>query len=98
MMSGGSFNYDQYKIQDVYEEIERILAEAVDDPDGYYGTMSDDVKEDMHSVMCTLMRCKIHVDRLDYLIAGDDGEETYHERLAEDLQKFETAHEICGKN
>ena len=59
--------------------------------------MSSSIMEDTHSVMCTLNKCKIYIDRLDYLFAGDISEDTYHERLAKDLQDFETANKICTK-
>lgn len=48
-MSGGAFEYKQYKIQNLIENL-------------------------------------IYTKRLDWFISGDDGEETFYERLKEDLE------------
>ena len=36
-----------------------------------------------------LRRAEIYAQRVDYLISGDDGEESFHSRLKEELEKYE---------
>ena len=36
-----------------------------------------------------LRRAEIYAQRVDYLICGDDGEESFHSRLKEELEKYE---------
>ena len=36
-----------------------------------------------------LRQAHIYAHRIDYLVSGDDGEDSFHERLAGDLNKVE---------
>ena len=35
-----------------------------------------------------LNKAFVYVNRIDWLLSGDDGEETFHKRLKEDLEKL----------
>ena len=37
-----------------------------------------------------LRKAQIYLHRIDWLISGDDGEDTFHTRLQSQLQQFET--------
>lgn len=39
-----------------------------------------------------LKRARVYAHRIDWLISGDDGEETFHERLREKLEELEGEH------
>ena len=40
------------------------------------------------ALIAELKKCHVHMQRLDWLLSGDDGQKTYHKRLAEDLEKL----------
>ena len=37
---------------------------------------------------------QIYIQRIDYLLAGDDGEESFHRRLDKELKEFRDVREI----
>lgn len=95
-MSGGHFDYDQYRIKNMAEEIESII-EKVNMPipkkdkdpwdtrDVYYDFTDETVKEFKRAVHYLRM-AEIYTTRVDYLMSGDDGEESFHRRLKEELE------------
>ena len=107
-MSGGTFCYDQYKIQQIADQIEQYiiingkkkrqeeLASYEDDawlaryPESAYHTKySDEVIEKFKQAVYYLNKAQIYAQRVDWLIAGDDGEDSFLERLKEELTKLE---------
>jgi len=48
----------------------------------------DDVIEEFKKGVEVLRKAQIYAQRIDWLISGDDGEETFHERLKEELEKL----------
>lgn len=78
-MSGGHFDYDQNRIKYVVERLESYLAE---DNDYSRATI-----EKMHDGLEALRIAYIYAQRIDWLLSGDDGEESFHERLDEELSK-----------
>lgn len=89
-MSGGFFNYDQYKISQISEEI-RHLIESNDDSsvDNYGDTRGrfydEDVIEAFKQAMHALEIAYAYAQRVDWLVSGDDGPESFHKRLDADL-------------
>ena len=86
-MSGGTFQFNQYKISEIADDLEEIIYNN----DGEYsrGTI-----EEFKIAVRYLKLAAIYAHRIDYLIACDDGEETFHERLGEELHEFYTGGEI----
>lgn len=91
-MSGGHFNYEQYSITTIADSIESIIYQNDNTTlDEYgqamgYGFSKETIqkfKEGVHY----LKLAHIYAQRIDWLLSGDDGEETFHVRLAEDLAK-----------
>lgn len=37
-----------------------------------------------------MKQAEVYAQRIDWLLSGDDGEESFHERLKEDLDKLKT--------
>jgi hypothetical protein len=74
-MSGGAFNYNDYHIRGIADQIEEIIRDNEDRPVYDSETISR-----FRDVM---------VHRIDWLISGDDGEDTFHRRLPEDLERLE---------
>ena len=109
-MSGGRFNYDQYRIRDIANEVEKEIynsgkkktkieleAESWRDPDWYEKYPEDlyhyeypeEVINEFIKAYKILRVAEIYAHRIDYLLSGDDGEETFMGRLHEDLKVFD---------
>ncbi len=81
-MSGGRFEYKQFDIANIADE---IFLEAIR-KDSYY---SKETKDKFVIAYYQLIKAKIYLNRIDWLLSGDDDEETFHERLKEDLAKLD---------
>lgn len=55
--------------------------------DSYYHKYPDEVIEKFKEGLDILRKAEIYVQRIDWLLSGDDGEETFLKRLNEDLNK-----------
>lgn len=91
-MSGGHFNYSQYNLVYLAEEIEELIKSNTDTTKDSYGDTigrfyEPETIEKFKEAVELLMKAKIYVQRIDYLVSGDDGETTFHNRLMEDLPK-----------
>jgi hypothetical protein len=108
-MSGGAFNYDQYKIGYMVDQIEEVVVkngvektpedlkeEGWRDPDWYkkypedlfHYKYPDEVIEKMKEGIEVLKRAQIYAQRIDWLLSGDDGEESFLRRLEEELNEL----------
>lgn len=88
-MSGGYFDYIQYRIQDIYEEIERYLDEnesVISEEERY----SERTLAEFRKAVEILKQAEVYAQRIDWLLSGDDGEEDFHERLKKDLEELKT--------
>jgi hypothetical protein len=95
-MSGGHFNYDQYRITQIAEDIQAVInknKKPVSDPqpyDGeYYYDYSDEIIRKFKEAVYHLKIATVYAQRVDYLVSGDDGEESFLKRLKEDLSMIE---------
>jgi len=77
-MSGGAFDYQQYSIKTIAEEIEQII-----EHNSY--KFPDDIIEEFKTGVDILRKAHVYAQRIDWLISGDDGEESFRERLKEEL-------------
>jgi hypothetical protein len=91
-MSGGTFNYDQYKLRYIADVIEQSILqngkkrEYKDTwEDEYHYEYPDEVIEKFKIAIEKIREAEIYAHRIDWLLAGDDGEETFLERLEQDL-------------
>ena len=78
-MSGGTFNYIQ-KNYELDEAIERI-EEEIDN-----GGWSPETIAELKIAVESVKKMKIYLERVDYLLAMDDGEDSFHARLKEELE------------
>ena len=93
-MSGGTFEYKQYRIQELIEDMELLLQRVDKEPiDSFecdslknYIDDKDRFKKIVEKNIDLLKKSYIYTQRIDWFIAGDDGEETFYERLEEDLE------------
>jgi hypothetical protein len=73
-----------------YEVSERI-AEHYYDEDGeeiYYQDYEPETIEEFRKAIKVLREAAVYAQRIDWLLCGDDGEETFHKRLKEELGKL----------
>ena len=113
-MSGGHFDYNQYRIDDIANSIEDyIYGHSLEQEDiGHYiqdneikneekeyiiknkhtlpnrREYSEETIEEFKKGLDILRKAYIYAQRIDYLLSGDDGEESFHKRLKEDLEKY----------
>jgi len=91
-MSGGHFDYQQYRIDDIANEIERIIMDnkntEVDEWGSrvgrFYTNETICLLIDAHAA---LKRAATYAQRVDWLLSGDDSEESFARRLKEDLKR-----------
>ena len=92
-MSGGFFNYEQYKLSYLADEIEQIIIDAKKEWEEIDNS-SFDIRYDLSKETIAefekgleyLRLAQIYAHRIDWLVSGDDGEEFFHKRLKHDLE------------
>lgn len=89
-MSGGYFDYDQYKLGYIADSVEQLIWDNNSkEVDEWGDSMSHGYTEatinEFRAALKMLRRAEIYIQRIDWLASGDDGEETFHKRLAHDL-------------
>jgi hypothetical protein len=76
-MSGGRFDYDQYKIGLIAESIEKEIND---------NEFSEEVIERFKLGIIYLKIAQVYAQRIDWFLSYDDSEETFFERLDEELK------------
>ena len=90
-MSGGTFDYRQYSLREIADSIEEIIKQNdIEDEYGYKTEFSPETLDKFKEGVKLLKQAEVYAQRIDWLCAGDDGEETFHKRLEEDLKKLES--------
>jgi hypothetical protein len=99
-MSGGRFDYAQYRIQQIADDIERELERQGQSieieswereyyPNGkFHETYSPEVQKHFKDAIDTLKKAYIYAHRIDYFLSGDDGEESFLMRLEKELNNL----------
>ena len=108
-MSGGAFDYNQYKIGYIADQIEEVIVkngvektpeELKDESwrddswydkypeDLFHYKYPDEVIEKMKEAVKTLHIAQEYAQRVDWLLSGDDGEESFLSRLEENLKQI----------
>jgi hypothetical protein len=110
-MSGGHFDYIQYRFTDMYEDIEKVIskngieksAEQIK-ADNPWLDLSDkqqiewykydynypkEVIQKFKEGAELIKKAQVYAQRIDWLLSGDDGEESFLKRLKDDLNKLE---------
>ena len=76
-MSGGAFDYVQFQFTDPVHMLEAMATDKA---------RPKDIRESMLKCVKVLQEASAQLQRIDWLVSGDDGVETYRERLAQDLR------------
>ncbi len=80
-MSGGYFDYVQYRFDEPIEQMEEVLK------NNEHGFTKETVDVFIDTLQL-LKLAKVCLHRVDWLLSGDDGEGTFHERLKEDIEEL----------
>jgi hypothetical protein len=56
--------------------------------DKFYPTLPEKTQEEFKNAIRHLRIAEVYAQRIDYLLSGDDGDENFHNRLKEDLNKL----------
>jgi hypothetical protein len=92
-MSGGFFNHSQYTLNQIVTDIEDEIyyndSEEVNEYNDKRGNgFSEETIQEFKLAVWYLKQAFVYAQRVDYLLSSDDGEETFHSRLASDLEKL----------
>lgn len=92
-MSGGHFQYKQWEIGNIADEVEQlILTNGSEEKDewGYtkYSHFTDETIEEFKKGLHYLRLAHIYAQRIDWLVSGDDGEDSFHSRLQAEIDKL----------
>lgn len=89
-MSGGHWNYDQYRIDEIADSVEQMIQdEASTELNEWGGTVSRGYSAatitEFQLAVAALRMAAAYAQRIDWLVSGDDGEDSFHRRLQEEL-------------
>jgi len=92
-MSGGHFNYKQYEIEHIADQVEQmILDNDTDELDEWGNTkgrgFAEDTMVEFKKALVIIRQAQVYTQRIDWLVSGDDGEDSFHRRLEQDLARF----------
>lgn len=92
-MSGGHFDYQQYRLDDMANDIETVIyhnnsTELNTFGDRIGADLPDDIIEEFKHAVTLLREAAIYVQRIDWLLSGDDGEDSFRTRLKKDLETY----------
>jgi len=91
-MSGGHFQYKQWEINYIADEIEQLILNnevllqeffQLEEP-----RFTPETIEEFKKGLSILRQAYVYAQRIDWLVCGDDGEDSFHRRLQHDLKKL----------
>lgn len=81
-MSGGAFDYQQYRLDDIANDIERIIkGDSYQTDEKFSPAVIEKMKEGLRIVRLA----RIYVQRIDWLVSCDDGEEDFLRLLSKEI-------------
>ena len=92
-MSGGHFGYQQYRLHDIASSIEELITSNNSTEKDEFGCTSgrfysENTIQEFKNAVKYLKLAEIYTQRVDWLVSGDDGEETFHRRLKDELVHY----------
>ena len=92
-MSGGYFDYQQHHLDEIAYEIEHLIesnkSEELDEFEEKIGReYSAEVIEKFEEAVFFLRLASIYVQRIDWLVSSDDSEESFLNRLHEEMKEL----------
>lgn len=83
-MSGGHFDYAQYKIEQIADQVEQLILE--DDFLPMTDRYTPETVAQFRTGLRYLRMAAVYAQRIDWLVSCDDGEEAFHRRLETELR------------
>lgn len=92
-MSGGHFDYSQYHISTIADTISSLVENNNDETLNEWGdkqgrNYSPETIERFQEAIKLLNGAYVYAQLIDWLLSGDDSEETFHKRLNLELEKL----------
>lgn len=81
-MSGGFFDYQQVYINDIADQIETYILNDLENHD----IQNPKVIKEIENGLKLLRIAAVYAKRIDWLVSGDNSEETFLERLTDELK------------
>ena len=87
-MSGGHFDYQQYRLGDIADSIEASIEvnNVKSEEFEWVQEYSAETIAEFKTAVDLLRRARIYAQRIDWLLSGDDSEKDFHKRLKEELR------------
>jgi hypothetical protein len=92
-MSGGHFQYKQWEIGNIADEVEQLILTNDSEEKNEWGDRkgyhySPETIEEFKKGLVLLRQAYVYAQRIDWLVSGDDGEDSFHNRLKFELEKL----------
>lgn len=92
-MSGGTYDYIQFRLDEVADDIKKRVRwneKMRENPSECEeeGCYEDATVEMFKEAVAVIKMAVLYIHRIDWLLSGDDGEEDFRKRLAEELADF----------
>jgi hypothetical protein len=92
-MSGGHFDYAQYRINDIAVEIDEVIESNDDQTPNEWGEKKGNeyppaIIEKFKEAAHTLRQAEEMAQRVDWLLSGDDGEDSFLRRWDEEVRGY----------
>jgi len=93
-MSGGYFDYQQYRIFDLAESVKELINSNQDTTINQWGEQrgrqfSPEVIEQFKKAHHALQVAYVYAQRIDWLVSDDDGQEQFLSRLVKDMSDLD---------
>ena len=88
-MGGGYFEYQQYHLQDIFDKLREIKVKIENDEEYYGYAKKQELLREISNGIDYLNLAGIYTQRLDWLFSGDNGEDSFFERLEKEVEKYE---------
>lgn len=89
-MSGGHFNYKQHHLIEIAEDIDSAIfnnsTEKNEWGDSVGNRYNAETIAEFEKAVKALKLAYIYAQRIDWLLSGDDGEDSFHKRLQAQLK------------
>jgi len=91
-MSGGHFNYTQYQLTQIADDIEQLIVDNDNEEWNEWGDVTGhhytaETIAAFQTAVEMLRQSYTYVKRVDWLVSGDDSEEDFHTRLRKELRE-----------
>jgi hypothetical protein len=92
-MSGGYFDYEQYKLSCIADKVQQLILNEESTEVNSWGdplkkNWSKDTLDAFVEAVFLLRLAEIYAQRIDWLVSGDDSEESFKKRLGKELHEI----------